>query len=361
MSPAYHHRWLVGPTVLAALAAGIAAGTWMGRGTAPPPRQALGPGTEERPPVVPEGEPFRRNIGEVCTAEEVVQEFAYRNVGDRPLHLLRVETNCPCTSHAVSAYEIGPGACGTIALTTRVNEPLVYERWARISADLTFQGYAQPLSLACDLLMVRDLPAVVDFGTLIAGGPPAPLVFQARPCTGPADYVRVDSDHPSVTAELLPPGSDSGSRPVLVELNPPETPGLLVANLSFHGPAGDRAVRQVAVRATLRPRIEAEPDSLVLGTVPAGSQRAYSLAVVGRVEQPFDILSVRSSVDGLATRWSRADTAGRRWNVQVTFAPGNVVGGITGSLEIATSDRRCPLVVVPVCGVCVPATAETEP
>ena len=294
--------------------------------------------------------------GVQCAGADVDATFVFQNTGTEVLRVRSVETSCNCTRYEIDPEDVPAGGSCCLWLSTTLPAIVGEETALEVGADVFFEGFREGLQVWAQATVVPEVPLVVDFGALLPSSPLCTQVFRVFPCPCPGDVIAVKSDHAAVAAAVVD-GSPADGVDAIVEvtLTPPPDPGELVARLQIEFADGTRPPAEVAVRAMILPRVKAEPDTLLLGTIVSGEAYGYSLRLASTIGEPFEIENVTTAVPGLVCETSATDASRREYLAQVSIVAPDIRGAVAGTMTFAISDVGCPCVVVPVYGIGVPS------
>ncbi len=77
------------------------------------------------------------DFGTVKEGDDVVHEYEFKNTGDQPLQILRVEASCGCTTPEWPKTPVMPGKTGSIKVTFKSQG-----RVGPVNRDVTIQSNA---------------------------------------------------------------------------------------------------------------------------------------------------------------------------------------------------------------------------
>lgn len=78
------------------------------------------------------------DFGTVKEGEDVVHVYEFKNVGDQPLQILRVEASCGCTTPDWTKTPVMPGKTGNVKITFKSQG-----RVGPVNRDVTIQSNAR--------------------------------------------------------------------------------------------------------------------------------------------------------------------------------------------------------------------------
>lgn len=305
------------------------------------------------PRIAWEGKVF--DFGDTIQGRTIRHAYKFRNVGDAPLQITKVDPSCGCTLVAAPAEAIAPGAAGEIAVEfdsgTRVgfqnfrivvfsNDPAEVDLGPKITL-LQFRGEV--------LTRYVLSPPMFNLGRLTVGdGAPArTLTVKAAKAREAGFRIKAIDGLPSWMT-LKPTALEGGGY----------TLELVVA---ASAPIG-RIDRHVMVKTdlksqpTLAVRVLAEvagpfnlPPSVLLDGVTRGTTRKI---IIERVDgrDGLKILGIKRDRSRLGLRLRVLQT-GRIVELEVTVLPTAPLGPFSGVLDLRFDDPKQPRGVIPIFGV----------
>ena len=297
-------------------------------------------------------EPLRRELGPRCAGAEIVERFAFRNVGDSELQVARIDTNCSCLSATADRCRVPCGASFTVNLESVTSAKVAYEQWMDVSASIYFVGHDEAIVVGVTVLVFRELPLVVDFGR-IAGRASEERTFLARGCDGVAPGIAsVTADDERVSVTVLDEHASQDALPLLVRFTPGGLTGTYSSLLAIELADGpETRTVEVAVRAYVEAPIQPLPDTLSIGLAQPNEHRHCVLELISTVDLPFEILGVEAGASDLHATWKALNVEQTRYVVNIELSAPSAPGSIVDALEIWTSDVKWPRVVVPIYGL----------
>ncbi|MBN2447023.1 MAG: hypothetical protein JXO22_09870 [Phycisphaerae bacterium] len=294
-----------------------------------------------------------RYIGVRCAGERIEETFTLENIGAVLARVCEVQTSCGCTNYVVECSDIPLAGTSALVLITTLPSSTREETHTMYYADAFFDGLANPVRAVFEVTVVSEVPAVIDFGRILPNSGPCMREFRVHGCAGPLEVVAAESDNAAVGAEIVRSTARSQEDAVIsVTLRPPEFPGDFVARIRVVYTEPTHVPGEVAVRASIASRIECEPQSILFGVLENGRTYARTMRIESTVGERFDITDMRATLPNVSCSASPTSAGRTEYVAQTNCVAPSVLGSFAGTVEIETSDARCPLVVIPVYGVC---------
>jgi hypothetical protein len=294
------------------------------------------------------------DFGVVRQEQELRTEFALKNEGDAPLHLLEVKADCGCAVPAVDAREVAPG--GSVPMTVLFRTltfagPLT--KRVRIRTD----DPAHPLTevrLAMDVSAGVVLsPARLAFGDVLVGTKPT-ATMTARWKEGVGAPFRVTGVESSLDLAFETSPYDAppwkGTRVTATFRNPPPL-GTVSGNAYLLTDAPGARRLAVPVTAFVSGKVWTSLRMVRLGIVAAGRERAVPVVVRG-FARDVDLGEVKASTRHGRVEVQAVRKAGRpnEWTVFVRVPADAKPGPLDDLLRIQTSVPGEPVTEIPVTG-----------
>jgi hypothetical protein len=323
-------------------------------------------GGPEEPPASPKDAPrplprisFEKkkvDFGKLVIGQKEEYGFPFRNVGEAPLKIMKVDAGCGCAGAKISRKELQPGEEGQIAIWFDSTDRLGYQElhilvYSNDPREKDKGPNTTVLKLVGEVYtLFQILPGAAYFPSFIKGEehqkrvtvmPLADEPLQVTHVRAPADYVRC----------AMTPLEENGKKGVS-----------LMVKVLRHAPVGrlddiiilkTTSKRQPTVRIPLIATITGEivhiPEVLNFYEVERGLAREQLIKIMNLKGTGIAIVEIEYDADLFAVS-PRTIIADRLTEVAVTILPTAPPGFFSDEIRIFLKDPRQPLIRVPVLG-----------
>jgi hypothetical protein len=164
-----------------------------------------------------------KEFGKVAEGEVLTHVFNFTNEGKGPLHILKLEPSCGCTSVLLSEKTVAPGQIGRIEVTLHTRG--LYGRLIKEIGVVSNDPESPRVRLRLQALIVPELAISersVFFGSIPAGQGATKEIFIEIPPEKDIEILSVKSTNQSVTVKLVPIPNTDNKRLRLVLTQVPE-------------------------------------------------------------------------------------------------------------------------------------------
>lgn len=257
------------------------------------------------------------DLGIVSSSEKTVKKFTIRNVGEEPLEIAQVSTECGCTKAEVDKKEIPAGEEAELSITVDPERISGFESEKRViivSNDTYERARKFFVRAAVEPEFVFE-PETLDFGHFEKGIQPEGVLRIRQATDEPLEVKTVSAGTGSgldVSYDLLPESewSQPGRREYLVRVAVSDDvpPGPLNRRLAVETNAKRAGARKaaVAVLGEVEAFYEVTPRTAVLLRAAAGDENAALVKV--RSDVPIAIENIETTGHRLLARVVEADS-----------------------------------------------------
>jgi len=205
-------------------------------------------------------------LGEVPLGTRIRKELTLRNVGRKPLHLLKIATSCTCTTSELQTDVIQPSESGKliIAIRTPTQEHSATERVFVQTNELGKPTHEFPITFTATAT-VRAEPEWVNFGTLLPGTLPATSAVKLLPLklwfANQINEIRLESMSPHLDVHMTEKAGAYSLELLLLNSLPL---GTLSTEVRLFFPYPHPHAVAIPVHAVLKGDYGCRPDSLFL-------------------------------------------------------------------------------------------------
>jgi len=196
------------------------------------------------------------DFGTVMIGEPVEHEFAFRNVGDATLQIIKVRTSCGCTAALVTKEEVPPGGEGRVKTTFRTTN---YKGTQRKSIYVETNDPEQPrvtLRLSGEVKVEVEVSPAMIYARDLVPGESRPYKLVVKRSDGEELRItKVTASRPEIHVGE-PEVRDDGSYEVEVTLGPDLPEGRLNGQVTIETDSARQPRVSVRIYANVRKETE---------------------------------------------------------------------------------------------------------
>jgi hypothetical protein len=284
------------------------------------------------------------NFGQIPRGAKAEYEFVLTNNYVDDVHIVRVSSNCSCTTPRIKknwlkTYEKG-------AIIAHFNtKSFLGKKGATITVHID-KPYPARVQLHVSGYIRSDVvfePGSVQFGSVDQGQSADQKVSISYAGRGNWKILDVKSDSPYLSGEVVETGRNRGRKryELVVHLDKDAPIGYLHDRLRLITNDGQTRQIPVLVEGVVLPEVTVSPASLFLGVVQPGQKVTKQLVIRGN--KPFRILSIDCDDESFQFEMPGDEVAKPLYVVPVTFVAGADAGRLNKTIRIQTDlDEASP-------------------
>lgn len=313
------------------------------------------PAAEKHEPTIVAPEPVK-DVGIVPKGSKIEHDFILKNVGDAPLVISEVRTDCGCT---VVRFDktIAPGASGKVHtvvdtsdfsgpiakfVTVFSNDPKTPRLQLVIEAEIRPYVFADPGYVR--YIYVQDAKPGTVVQTIYSKDFPGLKVLSVK-----SPYPFIKAAYHEATKEERKPDVKGNQWRVSTTIEPNAPIGPMADFLVIKTNHPKQPILKIPVSGFVRPLMAATPDRLDLGTRKLDRTKIATIIVVNFATAPMELTGVDVTIPEI-TGAIKPIVKGRRWSVVLTFPAQMKAGPFKGVVKIKTSSSEKPELDVPLSG-----------
>jgi hypothetical protein len=293
------------------------------------------------------------DFGPIGRTDTVQHEFAFKNVGEKPLKILGLDTMCMCVTAYTTKKEIAPGESASIVATV---EPWKYDGvspWK--SVGITTNDPEQPVvnvTVAADIIDEAVLePNVVVLPNIRQGQGAKAQVKLLQEGKKELQIVRIDTSSPKITVSASPLRDKGLGYTLDITVSPDMPPGKFeevitirtnYQDYSFKARQGnateilkDFSRLRLPIKGSVSGAVSVSPQKVNFGSSTPGNPIKRKV-VLSSASSDIDIKSISVS-DPSFHVLPEPKTSGRKHEITIEFVPEPPQREVSGELLISTA------------------------
>ena len=296
------------------------------------------------------------HFGHITEGVRKTHRFSLKNIGQTPVFLETVKSNCPCLSIDRWTREIAPSQTGFVEVTIDSTDlqghlgksVLMSIREGQATEATTSSLWVAGLVVPQARLIVT--PQVVDVGEIARADTVSRTIRIRRLGFEPVGLTGIRSDSASIRAtrddSSVPPGQDIEAQ---LHITAPAL-GSFEHTVTIQTDHQEHPCADILVRGTVVPATRAEPRELFLGVLtPRSARKCFT--VRNTLDKPFLIKRAKTDCPGVACEIDGSkDRERAAWEMKLQVTDTLPSGLVNGNVILETTDGDAPTLRIPFTG-----------